>query len=712
MVTMDASGLTRAVRAGLAGGVVVAALGFGPLLSQAEAAKTTPNLKTAVKYLTNKKNLLDGNHYGSADFADIGLTIDGAYALAATKTDNAVLTQMVDYVAANGDSYDGVGTDYPSGGAIGKVALLAEAVGQNPRSFGGANLISALNSAVCTTTSSSCPAPGAYEYGSSTFDQALGIMAQVRAGDSANAKAPIAYLESLQESDGAWPSLIPSSGDSDPDSTGMAVMALALAGGKTATAAEQKGIAWLASDQLSTGGWDGASGDSINSAALALMGLQLESSTYATQIANGEKFLARNQNSNGGFRIAQGTGPKGSDLRASTQAVSGVVRTSFGALNDPVSASSASSDAVSSSLPTETTKPATVEVRVEGADQTLFEGPVETEGGYIQASSDTQPRECDGTNNNAYKQPVPTATKAAVDGMQIVGQPFDGQWYDGYDDYFITSFGPDAENTSLNYYWGVLLNDTFTPVGGCQAKVNTGDQLLWQYNAFNGQPFLKLAPVGDDISSAPPLTVSVVKGQPLALQVDSYDGGSSTYTPVSGVEVAPVTTAKQTGFETVDTSSPKAVTTDSSGLADVKFKTLGWHRIKAAGSNDTPTGQYLRSNRLDVCVEKAVGVGCGALPADDQVRCVAAVPCKPIVDGATPRRGPEAGGTKVTITGWNFVPGTTVSFGGVQSTSVAVVSDEKLKAVAPAQLGGTVDVTVTTPGGTSAKSTEDHFTYR
>jgi hypothetical protein len=309
MVTMDAFRLTRSGRTLLAGGSVLAALALSPVSSQALAAKTTPNLKTATKYLTNKTNLLDGDHYGSADDADIGLTIDGAFALAASGTDNTALTQMVDYVAANGDSYDGVGTAYPSGGAIGKVALLAEAVHQNPRDFGGANLITALDATVCTATSDSCPAVGAYEYGSSTFDQALGIMAQLRAGDS---------------------------GDADPDSTGMAVMALALVGTKAASADEQKGIAWLASDQSKSGGWNGTSGESINSAALALMGLQLDGSTYATEVARGEKFLAQNQNSGGGFRLTA-TGSKASNLRASTQAVSGAVGTSFGALDDPLS---------------------------------------------------------------------------------------------------------------------------------------------------------------------------------------------------------------------------------------------------------------------------------------------------------------------------------------------------------------------------------------
>ncbi len=364
-------------------------------------------------------------------------------------------------------------------------------------------------------------------------------------------------------------------------------------------------------------------------------------------------------------------------------------------------------------LPSETTAPSTVEVRVEGADQTLFEGPVETEGGYIEASSDTQPRECDGTNGAVNPTPGATETKAAVDAMQIIGQTFDGEWDASFGDYFISRFGPDSQNTTSNYYWGSLDNDVFLQNGGCQTEVSTGDQVLWQYNAFSDLPFLKLEPVGDSMSAAPPLTVDVVRGRTLALQVDSYTGNAGqSYTPVSGAEVAPVTTAASTGYQTVDTTSRLAVTTNGSGVADLRFLALGWHRLKAAGQNDTPTGTYLRSNRLDVCVERTAAAGCGQLPADDQARCVASVACTPVVSGVFPAGGSTSGGNTVFITGTNFVSGATVDFGTVASSKVTYVSDTRLRATAPSEGTGAVDITVTTAGGTSATSTSDHYTYR
>jgi hypothetical protein len=73
----------------------------------------------------------------------------------------------------------------------------------------------------------------------------------------------------------------------------------------------------------------------------------------------------------------------------------------------------------------------------------------------------------------------------------------------------------------------------------------------------------------------------------------------------------------------------------------------------------------------------------------------------------------SAVGTPVTITGSGFVPGqTTVRFGGYASGHVTVVSSTQLTANVPARPLGTVDVTVTTAGGTSQTSSADRFTYR
>ena len=83
----------------------------------------------------------------------------------------------------------------------------------------------------------------------------------------------------------------------------------------------------------------------------------------------------------------------------------------------------------------------------------------------------------------------------------------------------------------------------------------------------------------------------------------------------------------------------------------------------------------------------------------------------PTVSGLVPSSGPVAGGTTVTITGSRFTGASAVSFGGTSATGFTVDSDTQITATAPAGTAGTVDVTVTTAGGTSLTGTNDRYTY-
>ena len=311
----------------------------------AAAGAAGPDLARGSAYLIRPASLIDG-HYAESfpGFADYGLTLDTAFALAAAGDQDPALKGIVTFLDSNGkdpsgstvSDWTGVGTKFASGGSIGKEALLAEIVGGNPRQFSGHNLITALNASVCTRHSAGsgarCAAPGGFAYASSVFDQALGIIAQLRAGQAAQAAAPVSYLESLQSPDGSFPSLIPSSGDQDVDSTAMAAMALALAPGAAAAADVSSGVAWIASRQEKAGGFPGAGGDSVNSAGLAIQAMSLRAARYRVQIGAAEAFLAGQQNADGGFNADAGGRPH-SDIRATAQAVSGAVGTSFAALH-------------------------------------------------------------------------------------------------------------------------------------------------------------------------------------------------------------------------------------------------------------------------------------------------------------------------------------------------------------------------------------------
>jgi hypothetical protein len=82
----------------------------------------------------------------------------------------------------------------------------------------------------------------------------------------------------------------------------------------------------------------------------------------------------------------------------------------------------------------------------------------------------------------------------------------------------------------------------------------------------------------------------------------------------------------------------------------------------------------------------------------------------PVVTGVGPSSGSAAGGDTVTIVGAGFTGATGVRFGAAAAPAMTVDSDMQITAVSPPG-AGMVDVTVTTPGGTSAATPADQFTY-
>ena len=82
----------------------------------------------------------------------------------------------------------------------------------------------------------------------------------------------------------------------------------------------------------------------------------------------------------------------------------------------------------------------------------------------------------------------------------------------------------------------------------------------------------------------------------------------------------------------------------------------------------------------------------------------------PTLTGLNPASGPTQGGNTVIITGTNLSGATAVKFGSKPANSFNVVSSTQITAVAPSG-SGTVDVTVTAPGGTTATSAASKYSY-
>jgi len=204
--------------------------------------------------------------------------------------------------------------------------------------------------------------------------------------------------------------------------------------------------------------------------------------------------------------------------------------------------------------------PTLVNLRIEGSTSTIFEGPIITRGHNVTTQLGGN-HHCDGTNNHANPNAGPTATSALDDAHKLAHFPFDGTFSTAFDDFFITSIGGVTQTSTE--FWGILLNYEFTPVGGCQQEVKRNDEVLFAFNAFNANAFLKLTG---------PSTAH--KGHPVIFTVT--DGQTSK--PVAGA--------------TVD-----GQTSNANGQVSVTFTNDGRQTVKATKSN------AIRSNKLTIIVQ-------------------------------------------------------------------------------------------------------------
>jgi hypothetical protein len=142
------------------------------------------------------------------------------------------------------------------------------------------------------------------------------------------------------------------------------------------------------------------------------------------------------------------------------------------------------------------------------------------------------------------------------------------------------------------------------------------------------------------------------------------------------------------------------------GATAVKFGKTAATQLHVISSTElTVQAPAHDADTVDVRVTSAGGTS-AAVTADHYTYAE-----PPVVKGISPASGSHAGGESVIITGKHLSGTTAVHFGKAAATHVTVVSSTQVDVTAPAHAKGTVDVTVTTPGGTSAKQNADQFRY-
>lgn len=151
-------------------------------------------------------------------------------------------------------------------------------------------------------------------------------------------------------------------------------------------------------------------------------------------------------------------------------------------------------------------------------------------------------------------------------------------------------------------------------------------------------------------------------------------------------------------------SSVTITGTNLDGATAVKFGTTGALSFRVISPTSIEAIAPAGSGTVEVTVTTERGTS--ATSSADQFSYIP----PPAVTGVSPNSGPEAGGTSVTISGANFAEATAVKFGSSNAESFKVNSLTSIEAVSP-NGSGTVDVTVTTPDGTSTLSSADQFHY-
>jgi hypothetical protein len=233
-------------------------------------------------------------------------------------------------------------------------------------------------------------------------------------------------------------------------------------------------------------------------------------------------------------------------------------------------------------------------------------------------------------------------------------------------DVYTLSGGPGAVRTSLGNASGYQLQPVETV-----ACDTSGDVYAATYSVNSGASFL------DQVNNGP-------HAPPVVTAVSPASG------PAAGGTNVTITGTNLTGATGVSFGATAATNVVVNGAGTQVTAT-------------SPTG----TGTVDVTVTTAAG-GQSATSAADDFTYIPA----PVVSSISPASGPAAGGTNVTITGTNLTGATAVDFGTGNAATNVVVNGAGTQVTATSPTGtGTPDVQVTTPGGQSATSANDKFTY-
>ena len=228
---------------------------------------------------------------------------------------------------------------------------------------------------------------------------------------------------------------------------------------------------------------------------------------------------------------------------------------------------------------------------------------------------------------------------------------------------------------------------TVVPIDLTEFVLTTNVQIVGSLT-FDAYPSCASCANGNNPNYAPPTPLASMTITSTAANTVAVTGISpSTGTPLGGTSV------------TISGSDFTGATSVSFGSSPASSFTVNSDSSITASS---PAG----SGTVDVTVTGPDGTS--ATSAADQFTFTSITP-GPTLTSITPNTGLVTGGTNVTITGTNLQNASSVNFGQAQGT-IVTDSSSQITAVAPAG-SGTVDITVTTPSGTTSPTVADQYSF-
>jgi hypothetical protein len=224
-----------------------------------------------------------------------------------------------------------------------------------------------------------------------------------------------------------------------------------------------------------------------------------------------------------------------------------------------------------------------------------------------------------------------------------------------------------------------------TPQGGGEGRVGGG-----QAAPGGAMSVLPAAAKQQTIRRVVDRNVSVQAGA-TAITLTQGDSASVILT-VSRSQYRQAIVATMSGLPTGVTATFKqgAVTSNVLQKDDTTLTLVLTAAVDATAVVDDPCTLTLSSGLPDQTVAMTVTVEAGA-----------SVGSPPIIQSFVPRSAPVSTTQAVTITGLNFLAGSTVDVGGTAATNVTVVSATTITATFPALAQGTYDVVVTHSDGSA-----------